>query len=134
MIHLLGNVKENGGFFISCGSISYFAEGSPVCFKVSLLFLLCHNLFWPVSTSFDFVIKNRLERWWLLWAVTPRRPPYPSLNTSGLQKLKKLFDDYSYQGLLHINPIHAGVFLVLLFKIHVAPRKNFIRWNFFEKS
>ena len=33
-----------------------------------------------------------------------------------------------------VNPIHAGVFLVLLFKIHVAPRKNFIRWNFFEKS
>ena len=35
---------------------------------------------------------------------------------------------------LTFNPIHAGVFLVLLFKIHVAPRKNFIRWNFFEKS
>ena len=33
--------------------------------------------------------------------------------------------------LITINPIHAGVFLVLLFKIHVAPRKNFIRWNFF---
>ena len=33
-----------------------------------------------------------------------------------------------------LNPIHAGVFLVLLFKIHVAPRKNFIRWNFLEKS
>ena len=33
-----------------------------------------------------------------------------------------------------LNCIHAGVFLVLLFKIHVAPRKNFIRWNFFEKS
>ena len=48
MIHLLGNVKENGGFYISCGSISYFAEGSPVCFKVSLLCLLCYNLFQPI--------------------------------------------------------------------------------------
>ena len=33
-----------------------------------------------------------------------------------------------------VNPIHAGVFLVLLFKIHVAPRKKIIRWNSFEKS
>ena len=38
------------------------------------------------------------------------------------------------QALSNINPIHARVFLVLLFKIHVAPRKNFIRWIFFEKS
>ena len=36
--------------------------------------------------------------------------------------------------MLSVNPIHAGVFLVLLFKIHVAPRKKFIWWNFFEKS
>ena len=100
MIHLLGNVKDNGGFYISCGSISNFRQGSPVCFKVLLLFLLCHNLFWHVSTSFDFVFKNRLERWWLWWAVTPRPPPYPSLNTSGLKKIKKLYDDISYQGLL----------------------------------
>ena len=33
-----------------------------------------------------------------------------------------------------LNPIHAGVFLVLLFKIHVAPRKNFIRWIFFLRN
>ena len=33
-----------------------------------------------------------------------------------------------------LNPIHAGVFLLLLFKIHVAPRKNFIRWIFFLRN
>ena len=33
-----------------------------------------------------------------------------------------------------LNPILLGVFLVLLFKFHVDPRKNFIRWKFFEKS
>ena len=65
--------------------------------------------------------------WWLraLWtARTTRRTRPGSLLTWGCITSVEIF----------FNPIHAGVFLVLLFKIHVAPRKNFIRWNFFEKS
>lgn len=63
-----------------------------------------------------------------------RRPSINGLvNTAVLPTYEKICSKNVYVD-WSVNPIHAGVFLVLLFKINVAPRKNFIWWNFFEKS
>ena len=56
---------------------------------------------------------------WKLWLYL--KDPYV---------LSKSMELHSWN-FIPVNPIHAGVFLVLLFKIHVAPRKKFYLVEFF---